>query len=130
MQTNLRNEMQISLRTIGLEIIENSSLADEQTAYLQVNVVVRKIAEDPPIYAFCTHIQLEQIVQLVRNTKILTTTETWPCSVDPPNIMFATGFDKLKKSIEKEVTVQVGMFVNDYLAANQKETKAKSKNDK
>lgn len=130
MQTDLSNEMREALRIVGLEVLENSSLADEQTAYLQVDVVVRKIGKDPSIYAFSVHIQLTQLVQLVRNSKILTMAETWPCSVELPNIIFVASFDKLQKVIEKEVTIQVDMFVNDYLGANPKEKEAKRKNDK
>lgn len=130
MQTDRSNEMRKTLRKVGLEVLENSNLADEQTAYLQVDVVVRKIGKDPSIYAFSVHIQLTQLVQLVRNSKIQTNAETWPCSVELPNIIFVSGFDTLQKAIEKEVTVQVDTFVNDYLAANPKEAEAKSKSDK
>ena len=125
MQNNLRNKMRASLRKVGLEVLENSNLADEQTGYLQVDVVVRKIAKDPSIYAFSVHIQLQQLVQLVRKPKIRTTTETWPCSIEPSNIMFVAHFHTLQKAIEKEVAVQVDGFINDYLAANPKEPSAK-----
>jgi len=120
-QNNLRSKMRASLRKVGLEVLENSNLADEQTAYLKVRVVVRKIAKDPSIYAFSVHIQLQQLVQLVRNPKIRTTTETWPSSVEPPNIMFVSGFHTLQKTIVKEVTIQVDIFIDDYLTANQNE---------
>ena len=120
-QNNLRSKMRASLRKVGLEVLDNSNLADEQTAYLQVQVVVRKIAKDPSIYAFSVHIQLQQLVQLVRNPRIRTTTETWPESVEPPNIMFVSGFHTLQKTIEKEVTIQVDIFIDDYLTANQNE---------
>jgi len=121
MQNNLRNKMRASLRKVGLEVLENSNLADEQTAYLQVQVVVRKIAKDPSIYAFSVHIRLRQLVQLVRNPRIRTNTETWPGSVESPNIMFVSGFDALQKKIEKEVTIQVDIFIDDYRTANQNE---------
>lgn len=121
MQKNLRNKMRASLRKGGLEVLENSNLADEQTAYLQVEVVVRKLAKDASIYAFSVHIQLHQLVQLVRNPRIRTSTETWPNSVERPNIMFVSGFDTLQKKIEKEVAIQVDVFIDNYRTANQNE---------
>ena len=124
-QNNLRNKMRASLHKVGLEVLQNSNLADEQTAYLQVQVVVRKIAKDPSIYAFSVHIQLTQLVQLVRNPKIRTTTETWPEDIEPPDIMFVSGFHTLQKTIEKEVTIKLDIFINDYLAANPKEQPTK-----
>lgn len=119
-QDDLKNKMRASLRKTGLVVVEKSNLADEQTAYLQIRVIVRKIAKDQSIYAFSVHIQLQQLVQLVRNPKIRTSTETWPNSVDAPDIMFVAGFHELQEAIEKKVTVQLDKFTEDYLAANPK----------
>jgi hypothetical protein len=117
-QDDLNNKMRASLRKAGLVIVENSNLADEQTAYLQVRVTVRKIDKNQPIYAFSVNVQLSQLVQLVRNPKIRTTAETWP-NAEAPNIMFVAGFYQLEQAIRKEATAQLDKFIEDYLAANQ-----------
>lgn len=118
-QDDLNNKMRASLRKAGLVIVENSNLADEQTAYLQVRVAVRKIDKNQPIYAFSVNVQLSQLVQLVRNPKIKTTAETWPNAIEDHNIMFVAGFYQLEQAIRKKVTAQLDKFIEDYLAANQ-----------
>ncbi|MHA2315614.1 MAG: hypothetical protein ACXACF_10120 [Candidatus Hermodarchaeia archaeon] len=81
-----------------------------------------EITEKGYIYAFKVSTYLYEEVQLIRNTKLLTTTITWP---DDPVIIVGRGVsiarqDKVKLTIKQQVIQQTNEFCREYLAANPK----------
>jgi vacuolar-type H+-ATPase subunit H len=117
---DLRNEVSLLLQNSGIKIfpVTKNDLQSADVGRLGIEVTLRKPVKDVQLYAFTVQIELQQEVQLVRDSKIKTYVSTWPNSVSRPDIVFVSGFTETIQAIRNEVIKQTKKFIEDYLAAN------------
>ena len=81
-----------------------------------------KLPDSAPLYAVFVCTEIHQPVTLLRDAKIRTLNRTWPI-VHYQGLtqrLFILDSVTLEHTVKKEVARQVNLFINDYLAANQK----------
>ena len=118
----LQNDTKFQLRQHGIKVLtreESYSTPEGPYLYITVNVFIR---EDLPTAAAAITVQLRENVLLLREPpRICISARTWQSSG-------VVSVGKLRlNDLRGPVKYHVNEFINDYLAANPKETKAKSK---
>ncbi len=117
---DLRDEISLLLQNSGIKLFQvtKNDPKSANVGRLGIEVALRKPVKDVQLYAFTVQIELQQDVQLVRDSKIKTNVSTWPNSVSRPDIVFVSGFPEMKQAIRNEVIKETKKFIEDYLAAN------------
>jgi predicted Zn-ribbon and HTH transcriptional regulator len=123
---HLQSLVEKLLQDAEIETVENYG---EPTAAaplsLGVAVTVTPAGKGPdnaPLYAVFVCTEAHQPVTLLRDDNIRTLSRTWPI-VHYEGLtqrLFILDPNTLEHTVKKEVARQVSLFVNDYLAANQK----------
>lgn len=103
--------------------------------FVFIEVYAAPILKKAPRYVYAAKVStgVHEMVQLVRNPKIVTKVQTWPyrAPLVPERWIHICYREELKKKVGDEIIYQLGVFKNDYFAANPKEpngTKTKQKN--
>jgi len=124
-EEKIRADVELKLRLAGIKVLSvEEGLATKSKAFLYVDVttVKEKLHQE---YAGSVEVSLRERVYLARDPETITLAATW----DKIGIGLGSS-DIAKRKIRESIKDLVDEFINDYLAANPKETKAKSKNNK
>ncbi|MHC4346372.1 MAG: hypothetical protein ACYSUP_16995 [Planctomycetota bacterium] len=123
---DLQSLVERLLQDAEIETVENYG---EPTAAAPLNLGVavtvipaNKDPDNAPLYAVLVCTEVHQPVTLLRDDNIRTLSRTWPI-VHYQGLtqrLFMLDPNTLEQTVKKEVARQVGLFVNDYIAANKK----------
>lgn len=122
---DIQTDTELQLRQYGIRVFTlKEQILNRPYFYVNVNVLVRDILPDTSLASASISVTLKEPVILPRQQAICVGASTWRRSC-----VVRVGAYRIKE-IREDVKDLVSQFINDYLAANPKETKAKSKNNK
>lgn len=115
----LQNFAELRLRTAGIRVwTKEEHKKDSATLRVRLAMYRRSEYRMEPFYAFHVNSELEQGVRLTRAPDIYVCTRTW----ESIGWLGISGEGKVSKMVRKEVGDTLDHFVNDYLAANPKQS--------
>jgi len=117
LESQVRTDVELKLRRYGLKVLSESEYAPTLSVLITSVPVRREHSNNTIGYASLVSVQLDQYVQLLRNQRIIYAT-TW----DTRHVGFWPQ-EKFVEDTRDVVSDKVDEFLNDYLAANPKETK-------
>ncbi len=123
----LRTDVELQLRQYGIKVLTEMEAAKSPGSPMLYIGVSLLIAKEAGVSAVMIIVELCQSVCLLREPpRFVLFVPTW----QKQSILLMGLVDLRSNGVKKNLKNIVNMFINDYLAANPKETEAKSKNDK
>jgi hypothetical protein len=106
-QQDLQTDVELRLRQSGVRVGPNP------TAYLSLRAIVMRSSN---VYAIRLSLELNQVVRLVRDPKIVVTADTWSVSG-----LLMVSPTRARNGVREHVREMVDQFLNAYLEQNPKQ---------